>query len=73
MIRRSHFTAPADDRWFEDYEPGAVYLFGTIDITKAEIIALGEARDEGFQTARDEEAEGRCGNAWPDSWRLASA
>lgn len=45
MTPRSHFAAPAHDRWFEDYEPGDVYLFGTIDITEAEIIAFATRYD----------------------------
>lgn len=45
MKLRTHFAAPAHDRWFEDYEPGAVYLFGTIDVTEAEIIAFATRYD----------------------------
>lgn len=45
MTARPGFATPADDRWFEDYEPGAVYVFGTIDITEAEIIAFATRYD----------------------------
>lgn len=45
MTPRSGFAIPAHDRWFEDYEPGAVYLFGDIEVTEAEIIAFATRYD----------------------------
>lgn len=32
------FAAPIDDRWFEDYEPGAVHEFGSVTVTEGEIL-----------------------------------
>lgn len=45
MTVRDAFDTPAEDRWFEDYKSGAVYLFGAIDVTEAEIIAFATRYD----------------------------
>jgi acyl dehydratase len=34
----SQFPAPIDDRWFEDYQAGAVYEFGEVLVTEEEIL-----------------------------------
>ncbi len=39
------FTAPAGDRYFEDYEVGAVYEYGYASVTEAEIIAFAQQFD----------------------------
>jgi hypothetical protein len=36
----SSFAVPADRRYFEDYEAGRVYEFGTISVSEQEIIDL---------------------------------
>ncbi|MFT4148991.1 MAG: MaoC/PaaZ C-terminal domain-containing protein [Paracoccaceae bacterium] len=45
MTKFAQFTAPAHDRWFEDYVPGSVYLFGEVEVTEAEIIAFAMRYD----------------------------
>jgi acyl dehydratase len=32
------FAAPIEDRWFEDYKPGAVYEFGYATLTTEELV-----------------------------------
>lgn len=32
------FSAPSDDRWFEDYSAGSVYEYGLLSVTEAEIL-----------------------------------
>jgi acyl dehydratase len=32
------FAAPIEDRWFEDYQPGAVYEFGYATLTADELV-----------------------------------
>jgi acyl dehydratase len=32
------FAAPIEDRWFEDYKPGAVYEFGYATLTAEELV-----------------------------------
>ena len=39
------FAAPIDDRYFEDYTPGAVYEYGYVTVTEAEIIEFARAFD----------------------------
>ncbi len=39
------FSAPIDDRFFEDYDPGAVYEYGYTSVTEDEIIAFARAFD----------------------------
>jgi acyl dehydratase len=39
------FKAPIDDRYFEDYEPGAVYEYGHLSVTEAEILDFAEQFD----------------------------
>jgi len=36
-MTRTDFAAPIDDRWFEDYTPGAVYEYGDVAVAEAEI------------------------------------
>jgi acyl dehydratase len=39
------FEAPIDDRYFEDYKQGAVYEYGYITVTEAEILDFARAFD----------------------------
>jgi acyl dehydratase len=39
------FRTPQEDRYFEDYLPGAVHEFGSITIHEAEIIEFGQRFD----------------------------
>ena len=39
------FPTPIDDRYFEDYTPGAVYEYGYITVTEAEIIDFAREFD----------------------------
>ena len=39
------FSAPVDDRYFEDYKPGAVYEYGYLTVTEAEILDFARAFD----------------------------
>ena len=41
----SDFTAPIGDRYFEDYTPGAVYEYGSITVSEAEILDFARAFD----------------------------
>jgi acyl dehydratase len=50
MIRRTplspaDFSAPIEDRWFEDFTAGAVYEFGAAEISEAEIIEFARSYD----------------------------
>ena len=39
------FDAPRDDRFFEDYQVGAKYSYGSIAVTEAEIVEFGRRFD----------------------------
>lgn len=39
------FAVPAEDRYFEDYVPGAVYEYGHATVTEAEIISFAREFD----------------------------
>jgi acyl dehydratase len=39
------FAVPIDDRYFEDYSPGAVYEYGYITVSEAEILGFARAFD----------------------------
>ena len=38
----SHFKSTPDDRYFEDYVPGAVHEFGSIAVDEKEVIEFGK-------------------------------
>jgi len=39
------FAAPVEDRYFEDYTPGAVYEYGYVTVTEAEILDFARKFD----------------------------
>jgi acyl dehydratase len=39
------FAAPIDDRYFEDYEPGASYEYGHVEITAGDIVEFARQWD----------------------------
>ncbi|SDT11016.1 MaoC family dehydratase [Bradyrhizobium canariense] len=41
----SVFTVSIDDRYFEDYEVGAVFEFGPIEVSEAEIVSFAKRFD----------------------------
>ncbi len=41
----SDFAVPIEQRWFEDFVPGAVYEFGQADVTEAEIVDFASRFD----------------------------
>ncbi|GAA3572942.1 MaoC family dehydratase [Amycolatopsis ultiminotia] len=41
----TEFSAPIDDRWFEDYPFGAVYEFGDVAVTREEIVEFARQFD----------------------------
>jgi acyl dehydratase len=39
------FDAPIGDRWFEDYVPGTVHEFGSMEVEEDEVLAFGRRFD----------------------------
>jgi len=63
------FASPAEDRWFEDYVPGEVHAFGSIQVEEAEVLAFGRRFDpQRFHTdpaaARETEYRGLIASGW---------
>lgn len=41
-MKSSHFARPAEDRYFEDYVPGAVHEFGSIPVDEHDVLEFGK-------------------------------
>jgi acyl dehydratase len=66
------FAAPIDDRWFEDYEPGAVYEYGHLSVTEAEILDFaGRFDPQPIHVDRDFAATGPFGGLIGSGWHSA--
>jgi acyl dehydratase len=44
-LSTSDFLVPREDRYFEDYRPGAVYEYGYLTVTEAEILEFARRFD----------------------------
>jgi acyl dehydratase len=44
-LSATDFSAPVDDRWFEDYTPGFVVEYGSVAVSEADIIEFAERFD----------------------------
>lgn len=65
----SEFRVPASDRYLEDYEPGAVYEFGSIPVTEADIIDFARRYDpQPFHIDPARAAHGRFGGLIASGW-----
>jgi acyl dehydratase len=63
------FPAPINDRFFEDYTPGAAYEFGAVTLDESAIIAFANQYDpQRFHTdpvaARDSPYQGLIASGW---------
>lgn len=66
------FAAPIDDRYFEDYAPGAVYAYGYATVTEAEILAFaGEFDPQPIHTDAGFAAAGPFGGLIASGWHTA--
>ncbi|MEP7025719.1 MAG: MaoC family dehydratase [Actinomycetota bacterium] len=45
VLSETDFAVPVTDRYFEDYQPGAVYEYGYLTVTEAEIIEFAQRFD----------------------------
>lgn len=45
LLSGTDFAAPIDDRWLDDYRPGAIYEYGHLQVTEDEIIGFAERFD----------------------------
>jgi acyl dehydratase len=67
------FTTPVEDRYFEDYIPGAVHEFGSIDVDQMEMIAFARRFDpQPFHTDPDAAEKSVFGGLIASGWYTAS-
>jgi acyl dehydratase len=67
------FAVPSEDRYFEDYTPGAVYEFGSIAVTEAEIIEFARRYDpQEMHIDPEAAARGNFGGLIASGWQTAT-
>ena len=63
------FAVPADQRYFEDYEPGATYEFGSVTVTEQEIVEFASRYDpQSFHIDPVAAQEGPFGGLIASGW-----
>ena len=68
-----HFASPIDDRYFEDYVPGAVHRFGEIRVTAQDIIDFARRYDpQDFHTDPEKAAQTIFGGIIASGWMTGS-
>ncbi|WP_419997774.1 MaoC family dehydratase [Streptomyces boninensis] len=71
-VRRA-FPAPKDDRYFEDYEPGTVYEFGSVKVTEEDILEFARRYDpQVFHTDPAAAADGPYGGLIASGWHTSA-
>ena len=66
-------AVPAEQRYFEDYAPGAVFEFGATTVTEAELLAFAQAYDpQAFHIDRDAAALSMFGGLIASGWHTAA-
>ena len=67
------FASPIEDRYFEDYIPGAVHECGSIAVEEAEVLAFGRRFDpQPFHTQPEQAKESVFGGLIASGWHTAS-
>lgn len=67
------FTAPIDDRWFEDYVPGTVVACGSIAVDAEEVVDFARRFDpQPFHVDAKAAALGPFGGLVASGWHTAS-
>jgi len=67
------FTVPREDRYFEDYLPGAVYEYGHLTVSEAEILEFARRFDpQPIHTDPGFAATGPFGGVIASGWHTAS-
>ncbi len=66
------FAVPIDDRYLEDYTPGAVYEYGYITVSEAEILDFAQAFDpQPIHVDPEFAAQGPFGGLIASGWHTA--
>jgi acyl dehydratase len=72
-LSASDFAAPIEDRYFEDYVPGAVYEYGHIPISETEIVEFARRYDpQDMHIDPAAAADGNFGGLIASGWQTAT-
>jgi len=65
----SHFSVPRENRYFEDYEAGHVYEFGSCTLTEPEILEFARRYDpQDMHVDAEKARQGRFGGIIASGW-----
>lgn len=68
----AQFSTAIDDRYFEDYVPGAVFCFGDMEVSAEEIVEFGRRYDpQEFHIDAAAAAKTRFGGLIASGWQTA--
>jgi acyl dehydratase len=72
-LSTSDFTVPREDRYFEDYVPGAVYEYGYLSVTETEILEFARRFDpQPIHTDPEYAVSGPFGGLIASGWHTSS-
>jgi acyl dehydratase len=72
-LSEQDFAVPIDDRYLEDYTPGAVYEYGYITVSEADILDFARAFDpQPIHVDPDFAAQGPFGGLIASGWHTAA-
>ncbi|HWG60363.1 MAG TPA: MaoC family dehydratase [Streptosporangiaceae bacterium] len=72
-LTSADFAVPIEDRYFEDYTPGAVYEYGYLTVTEEEIVGFAEQFDrQPIHTDRAFAEAGPFGGLIASGWHSAA-
>jgi acyl dehydratase len=72
-VAAADFAVPIDDRYFEDYLPGAVYEYGEIAVGEAEIVDFARKYDpQPIHVDKAAAAAGTFGGLIASGWQTAT-
>jgi acyl dehydratase len=72
-LSATEFAVPVEERHFEDYAPGAVFEFGEIPVTEAEIIEFARRFDPQYiHVDRERAVQGPFGGLIASGWHTAA-
>lgn len=73
VLGDTDFPAPADDRYFQDYRPGAVYEYGYVTVTEEEILEFARRFDpQPIHVDRAFAASGPFGGIIASGWHTSA-
>jgi len=72
-LSATEFAVPVEDRHFEDYTPGAVFEYGAIPVTEAEIVEFARRFDPQYiHVDRKRAADGPFAGLIASGWHTAA-